>query len=87
MVIRIMCVNCFGELYLLSSFQVLYLDSIDLGELNMPHTIFPWAQCFTADRMKAMAAADVVRVKSGDRMDPVYGASKVISCTCNIFVL
>jgi hypothetical protein len=57
--------------------QVFYLDSIDLGDLNMPHNIFPRAQCFTADRIKAMAASDACRDENGERLASVFGASMV----------
>lgn len=37
--------------------QVLYLDSIDLGDLNTPHIDFPRIRNFTFDRMKCMISA------------------------------
>ena len=64
--------------------QVLYLDSIDLGLLNMPHTIFPRSQCFTSDRLKAMVSADSPRVKFFERNDCSFGASLVRFFTLSV---
>ena len=64
--------------------QVLYLDSIDLGLMNMPHTIFPRSQCFTSDRLKAMVSADSPRVKFSERNDCSFGASLVRFFTLSV---
>ena len=40
--------------------QVLYLDSIDVGSLNISHDTFPRIRHFTAEIMKTMIMADTI---------------------------
>ncbi|XP_022683901.1 uncharacterized protein LOC111257874 isoform X4 [Setaria italica] len=54
--------------------QVLYLGSIDLGVLNMPHNSFPRSQWFTPERIRAMLAADTVHNLRG-MVNIEFGAS------------
>jgi hypothetical protein len=59
--------------------QVLYLDSIDTGVMNMVHHSFPRVRHFDQSIMRLMILTDTVR-ESSDVTKGAFGNSKV----CNI---
>ncbi|KAL6639320.1 hypothetical protein ACP70R_023050 [Stipagrostis hirtigluma subsp. patula] len=54
--------------------QILYLDSTNLGPLSMAHEGFPRCRWFTTERLRTMAAADMVK-SPVDRSESDFGAS------------
>ncbi|TVU35756.1 hypothetical protein EJB05_17659, partial [Eragrostis curvula] len=56
--------------------QVIYLDSIDLGNLNLRHCKLPRISCFTAEQFRRMIAADT-QVGRDCQVNGEFGCSKV----------
>ncbi|KAL6599166.1 hypothetical protein ACP70R_046030 [Stipagrostis hirtigluma subsp. patula] len=54
--------------------QILYLDSTNLGALSMAHEGFPRCRWFTTERLRTMAAADVVKSHI-EKTESDFGAS------------
>ncbi|KAG2634706.1 hypothetical protein PVAP13_2NG395200 [Panicum virgatum] len=56
--------------------QILYLDSIDIGVMNMEHSSFPRIKHFAAEELKSMILADSLSRKP-DNLDFEYGRSQI----------
>ncbi|XP_039794970.1 uncharacterized protein LOC120660492 isoform X2 [Panicum virgatum] len=56
--------------------QILYLDSIDIGVMNMEHSSFPRIKHFAAEELKSMILADSLSRKP-DNLDFEYGRSQL----------
>ncbi|CAL4994767.1 unnamed protein product [Urochloa decumbens] len=57
--------------------QVLYLDSVDLGVLNVDHCLLPRVRWFGADRMICMIRADCVKCTNEENVRE-FGKSKLL---------
>jgi hypothetical protein len=58
-------------------FQLLYLDNIDFGLLNLSHDTFPRVNHFSSDLLLSMVQADIVEDPT-DSSGFTYGRNKVI---------
>ena len=56
--------------------QIMYLDSIDIGVMNIEHSSFPRIKHFAAEELKSMILADSLSRKP-DNLDFEYGRSQV----------
>lgn len=67
--------------------QILYLDNIDFGVLNLPHDKFPRVKHFCSDLLRSMVQVDIVEDPS-DSSGFTFGRNKVtfISCMLDFLV-
>lgn len=64
--------------------QLFYLDSIDLGDISLPHDVLPRISAFTNDNIKTMILADSSRNISG-RGEIDFGISQPRDPTKSIY--